>query len=293
MIHRIVALLAASALVLAAPMAVADSSVQTGYATIHDGSKVYFEVHGEGPKTLFLGPGTAASRLAFVPGTVPDSVLEMLRASRQAFIDGLKDDYRVLLIEYPGDEPKLYTLTPGVVARDYLAIADAAGIDTFAYYGFSWGCVTGLQLALRTNRMEALACGGFPVMAGPYDEMLQISTAISEGDTQLNGMKLGAPEAGRQFRTYYEGLQSFDDHAIQNQLKLPRLNWIGSEDVLTLGDQPLTNMSQALIDNREALEQAGWDVIVVPGHGHLDASGADVALPLIREWLQENYLGAE
>jgi pimeloyl-ACP methyl ester carboxylesterase len=279
----VAAALACSALLMTPGLA--DDDFTSGHAIAHDGTKIYFEVHGSGAKTLFLGPGTASATRGAPSGVeVPEEMLEFLRTNRLGFLDGFTDAYRVILIDYPG-EPKMYTLTPAVVARDYLAIADAAGAKTFAYYGFSWGCVTGLQLALRTDRLEALVCGGFPAMDGPYPEMLEITREV----THNKASPMFSPENGRQFLTYYEGLQSFDDHAIQVRLSIPRLNWIGSEDVVEWDGKPLTNMSQTMIDNREALEQAGWDVKIVPGHDHQSALAASVAVPLVREWLDANW----
>jgi pimeloyl-ACP methyl ester carboxylesterase len=80
------------------------------------------------------------------------------------------------------------------VARDYLAVAGAAGAARFTYYGYSWGCVTGLQLALRTDRLDALACGGFPVIDGPYAEMLETSQTLERGAANFRA-------AARQFVT--------------------------------------------------------------------------------------------
>jgi len=220
---------------------------------------------------------------------VLSQVTEMMRVAKQAYIDALGEEYRIIFIEYPGIEPKMFTLTPGSVARDYLAIADAAGAETFAYAGFSWGCVTGLQLALRTDRMRALVCGGFPVMDGIYEDMRTTTRTMSEGAASIYGMPaVFAPESGRQFYTYYLGLQSFDDRAIQGALKMPRLSWIGDQDLPTLNGKPLTHMGKVIIDTREELEQAGWDVQIIPGKNHLDGGAPDVQVPVIRNWLRKN-----
>ena len=96
-----------------------------------------------------------------------------------------------------------------------------------------------------------------------------------------------SPENGRQFRTYYEGLQSFDDRAVQGALDIPRLNWIGDQDVPTLNGKPLTHMGEVIIGNRAELEAAGWDVQILPGRNHLDAAAPDVHIPVIDEWLSE------
>ncbi len=265
----------------------ASALAEAGQAIAHDGSTIYFEVHGSGEHFLFMGPGTAAPRaLAASPGQklVPEA-LELMARAKQAYIDTLGSKYRLIFIEYPGIEPKLYTLTPSAVARDYLAIADAAGAQQFAYAGFSWGCVTGLQLALRSDRMTALVCGGFPVMDGIYDDMLTTTRTMASGPASLYGLQSNSPENGRQFLTYYEGLQSFDDRLVQDALTIPRLNWIGDRDLPTLNGEPLTHMGEVVIRNRAELEAAGWDVRIVPGKNHLDGAAPDVQGAVIDEWL--------
>jgi pimeloyl-ACP methyl ester carboxylesterase len=86
----------------------------------------------------------------------------------------------VLAFDYEGHvlaTPKPDTLTPVNVAGDILAVADAAGAERFAYYGYSWLAMGGLQLAIRTDRLWALAMGGYPPVDGPYAEMLQVTAA--------------------------------------------------------------------------------------------------------------------
>ena len=277
------------ALAMTLGMTAGPAMAQSEQALAHDGSPIYFEVHGNGEKFLFLGPGTAVARaLPALPGReVMPEVFEALARAKQAYIDALGSKYRLIFIEYPGIEPKLYTLTPAAVARDYLAIADAAGAPEFAYAGFSWGCVTGLQLALRTDRLTALVCGGFPVMDGIYEDMLKTTRTMSEGPASLYGIESDSPENGRQFLTYYEGLQSFDDRSVQGALGIPRLNWIGDQDLPTLNGKPLTHMGKVIIRNRAELEAAGWDVRIIRGKNHLDGAAPDVQVPVIDEWLSE------
>ena len=266
------------------------SSAQSGTTRGHDGLPIYFEVHGSGEDFLFLGPGTALPRaMGVAPGVKPlAGAAKMMEAAKQQYIDALGDDYRLIFIDYPGPEPKMYTLTPGTVARDYLAIADAAGAETFAYAGFSWGCVTGLQLALRTERLTALVCGGFPVIDGVYEDMLRVTRAMSEKPTSIYGLPaLAALESGRQFYTYYQALRSFDDRAVQETLKVPRLSWIGDADQPTLDGEKLTHMGEVVVRTKAELEAAGWDVLILPGRNHLDAGAPDVQVPVIEKWLAE------
>ena len=55
-------------------------------------------------------------------------------------VAGLSRSHRVISADYEGHRmahPAPDTLTPANLAADLLAIADAAGADTFAYYGYS------------------------------------------------------------------------------------------------------------------------------------------------------------
>jgi pimeloyl-ACP methyl ester carboxylesterase len=79
--------------------------------------------------------------------------------------------FRVVAFDYEGhvlEVPKPSTLTPDNLARDFLVVADAAGAERFAWYGYSWLAVGGLQLALRSDRVAALVMGGWPPIGGPY-----------------------------------------------------------------------------------------------------------------------------
>lgn len=246
-------------------------------AVAHDGSAIPFAVGGAGPRWLFLGLGGGTP-------SVPESMAP--------WIEGLGRDYRIIFIEYPG-EPKQLTLTPDAVARDYLAVADAAGADRFAYYGFSWGAVSGLQLAIRSDRVAAFIAGGFPMLNGPYAEMLHIVETGTRGPIQLYDLPpMEFPEAARQFVTYYQGLRTFDDRAAQAKLRCPRLSFVGTADDVTLNGKLLTRLGQTIIDTRSELEGYGWEVQLLEGMGHAGANGAarpEVAIPIIREFLGRRF----
>src|SRR6266849_8942967 len=148
-------------------------------ATLHDGSTIEIEVHGSGPTLLLpvnpqpvIGPQAEQMRKY---GTDP--------ALGQSLIKGLSDAFRVVAFDFEGQclrRPKPDTLTPANTANDLLAVADAAGADRFAYYGYSWLAMIGLQLAIRTDRLLALVMCGFPPMNGPYEELLRVTTAAYE-----------------------------------------------------------------------------------------------------------------
>src|SRR5687768_785984 len=115
-------------------------------ARLHDGSAIEIEVYGEGPTLL----------LPVNPRPVEGLQAEEMQkygadpALGQALIRGLSDRFRVVAFDYEGNVmnvPKPQTLTPDTVAKDILAVADAAKAERFAYYGYSWLAMVGLQLA--------------------------------------------------------------------------------------------------------------------------------------------------
>ena len=137
------------------------------------------EVHGEGPTVL----------LPVNPRPVEGPQAEELRrwgadpALGRSLIEGLGDAFQVVAFDYEGhvlQVPKPDSLTPANLAGDLLAVADAAGADRFAYYGYSWLALAGLQLAIRSDRVAALVMGGYPPLDGPYTEMLQVTAATHE-----------------------------------------------------------------------------------------------------------------
>jgi pimeloyl-ACP methyl ester carboxylesterase len=275
-------------------------------ARLHDASTLAVEVHGEGPTVL----------LPVNPRPVEGPQAEEMRrwgadpALGRSLIDGLSDALRVVAFDYEGQVlqvPKPATLTPANVAGDLLAVADAAGADRFAYYGYSWLALSGLQLAIRTDRLSALVMGGFPPLDGPYAQMLRVtmathamassppSTATSQpseepsGEPDWSQVEVSLTEAQtRQFVTLYQALQEFDDHAAQAQIRCPRLCFVGAADEIDYGERwggVHVSLAAPVIDRRAELEALGWQVQVLEGLDHTQAMQAVHVLPVLRPWL--------
>jgi pimeloyl-ACP methyl ester carboxylesterase len=220
----------------------------------------------------------------------------------------------VVAFDYEGHVlkvPKPDTLTPANLAGDLLAVADTAGADRFAYYGYSWLAIAGLQLAVRTDRVAALAMGGFPPLDGPYAEMLQVTRATHEmavanqasppspqpagespespGEPDWSQVELTLTEAQtRQFVTLYQALQDFDDRAVQAQLRCPRLCFVGSADEIAYDQRwggVQVSLAGPVIRGRAELEALGWQVRVLEGLDHMQAMQAVQVLPILRPWL--------
>lgn len=257
------------------PTSFGDAPYKSGYATAHDRSNIYFEVHGTGRKYVLFG-----------------YQLQPKHRYLPAFVQGLGDQYKLIVAEYPPGEAnpnsgdaKMYTFTPAAVASDYLAIATAAGANEFAYYGYSWGAASGLQLAIRTDRMKAFVGGGFSMMDGQYRGFLDVMRAIV-----LQGAKSHhAPEVARQMLTYYESLQTFDDRAIQSRLRMPRLNFVGALDRRVWPGDIEVDIAGGFNNSSSALKAAGWDVMLLSDKDHSGAGAAEVVVPLLRAWLDKNW----
>jgi hypothetical protein len=265
-------------------------------ATLHDGSTVEIEVHGEGPAVL----------LPVNPRPVEGEKAEELRmygadpALGYNLINGLSGAFRVVAFDYEGNVlgiPKPDTLTPDNIATDLLAVADAAGVDRFAYYGYSWLGMVGLQLALRTDRLWALAMGGYPPLDGPYADMLRVTTAAHEmaggqasEEDEWSAAGLSKDGTG-QFVTLYQALQDFDDRAAQARIACPRLCLIGSADAMDYGKawgDIRIDLADPIIRHRAELEALGWDVVVLDGLDHMGAMQAAQVVPVLRPWLASN-----
>jgi pimeloyl-ACP methyl ester carboxylesterase len=235
-------------------------------------TSIYFETHGEGIPLILSFP-------IFASPWQGDPELAVLRG----YLDRLRDRYRVLVMDYPN-------LTPGVgktapipaeeftadrVAADLLRVADAAGFDRFAFWGFSWGGVIGLQLAARTDRLTALVCGGWPPLGAPYADMLTITR-----------MMAAAPDLTvrvDQFATFYESIQGWPEEALS--LDCPKLTFIGADDEMAYPDGITLHLASTIRDRRPELEARGWEVVEVPGKDHGLFTDPETAVPVVREFL--------
>jgi pimeloyl-ACP methyl ester carboxylesterase len=288
-------------------------------ARLHDGSTIEVQVHGEGPALL----------LPVNPRPVEGPRAEELRrwgndpALGRSLIDGLADAYRVVAFDYEGhvlQVPKPDTLTPDNLVKDFLAVADSAGAARFAWYGYSWLALAGLQLALRSDRVAALVMGGFPPIDGPYAEMLRVTIATHDMASAPSSARQGAagdaataapasepvPAASpeeldwstvevtlseaqtRQFVTLYQALQGFDDRAVQARLACPRLCFAGSADDIDYAERwggVRVRVAAPLLERRAELERYGWDVRVLDGLDHTQAMQAAAVVPILRPWL--------
>ena len=200
-------------------------------------------------------------------------------------IAALSDRYRVVLPAYP-ETPKGGTLTPDAVTA---AIADTAGVDSFAFWGHSWGAVIGLQLAIASDRVSALAVSGFPPLEGPYEAMLHGTgpvrcrrrrTRPAPGDPgRLPPVRHLLRRAGRVRRAR----RPHPAHHAQ-------ADFVGSDDHLPLGGDVVARFGETVLAQRDELQQRDWQVQIVPDRDHATLINADPVCPVLGPFLDKALL---
>lgn len=177
-----------------------------------DGTTIDVVVEGAGPALL----------LSVDPVPAEGARADELRkwgvdpALGRSLIDGFSDRFRVVAFDYEGHlaaHPKPETLTPATIADDILTIADAVDASNFAWYGYSWLALSGLQLALRTHRLTALVMGGFPPIDGPYDAMLAVTAATHEEARKAADAPDAADRDAASAASAATGTEKTDTHA--------------------------------------------------------------------------------
>jgi dienelactone hydrolase len=194
----------------------------------------------------------------------------------RGYYDQLADRYRVVVIDAAfitdNSPANIASFTADHVCADILAVADAAGVDRFAWFGFSFGSVAGLQLASRTNRLSALVCGGWPPLGGQYAETLAYTEEeAAQGRT--------APAL-----TFYRSLRGWPERGAVAELTCPRMTFAGNKDEFVAGGQRI-HIGPLLAEHRAELERMGWTVELIDGFGHGLGARPDVIMPILGRFL--------
>ena len=234
------------------------------FAKASDGARIYYEAHGEGPGLLLGHPVFASSEK--IPFGVPAN----------GYRERLTDRYRVVTVDYPGglgrsDAIAPEKLTAARVSDDLLAVADAAGLDRFCWWGFSWGGGVGLQLATRTDRVAVLVCGGYAPLGEFHLSYVNALRAMMSADV-----------AG--YVAFYESLADWPEAEAIARISCPRLLFFGSDDEFV--QSGITVRIAATVRRyRDTLVDLGWQVVEVAGRDHSLGWDLVVVVPLVREFL--------
>jgi pimeloyl-ACP methyl ester carboxylesterase len=236
-------------------------------------SGIYWEVHGEGTP-LCLGYPVTASPAPNEPG----------HAALRDYLDLLTDRYRVLVMDYANGGKSAGVpageMTAHRVCSALLGIADAAGFRQFAWWGFSWGAVIGLQLASRSDRVSALVCGGWPPLGGPYVDLLGSTRTIA-------AMGNASPMDARPYVTFYESVQGWPEATAVGGISCPRMAFFGTADEVDLAGVkvPVAKLFQS---RRDELERQGWNLAEFAGRDHSLWLDAKAVVPVVRPFLDSH-----
>jgi pimeloyl-ACP methyl ester carboxylesterase len=242
-------------------------------------SGVFYEVQGQGTPLLVGLPIMASFTQIF--GAEMQPVLD-------GYLDRLTDRYRVLRVDYPSigrsSDIAPDELTADRVCADLLAVADAAGFERFAYWGYSWGAAVGLQLAARTNRLTALVLGGWPPMGAPYKSLLE-ATRLKQSDPEPSSMKVLRSKAQyRQWATYYSSMLNWPEAESVARITCPRMVFFGGDGDLVEANIPIP-IASIIRERCTALEAQGWTVHELPGQGHGVCMAPEFVVPPVRRFL--------
>src|SRR5215471_530382 len=194
----------------------------------------------------------------------------------RGFYDQLTDRYRVVVIGDVGTDNSpagIASLTADRLCADILAVADAAGVDRFAWFGFSFGSVVGLQLASRTSRLSALVCGGWPPLGGQYAETL----AYAEAEAAQGRVT--------PFLTFYRSVRGWPEREAVSKFTCPRMAFVGNKEEFVVGAATRIRIGPLIAEHRAELERLGWTVQLIDGFGHELGGRPDVIVPILRRFL--------
>ena len=229
--------------------------------TAHAQASIQYEVQGAGP------------------------TLVVFKRDPKGYYDRLADKYRVIVLDYPQDPSKanVDSFTADRVCADILSALDTVGVDRFAWFGFSWGGVVGLQLAARTGRLTALVIGGWPPLGGQYRETLEYAES-----------RAGQNPLDDRFLTYYRSLRNWAEREAVSKIRCPRMAFAGTKDQFVPGPPGTAEIriGPLITEHREELERMGWTVRLIEGFGHELGARPAVVVPVIREFLDPILLRA-
>jgi|KBSMisStaDraftv2_1062788.scaffolds.fasta_scaffold102969_2 pimeloyl-ACP methyl ester carboxylesterase len=224
---------------------------------------------GSAAASAWITPVSADAAIPFaVAGNGPALLTLKPHGGDQAL---LTERYRVAVLDYPTAEllnarDGWAAFTPDRVCSDILGVADAMGVQSFAFYGYSWGGVVGLQLATRTPRVSALAIGGWPPLGAPY-------AAMPNGTAERT-----------LYSYFYDSLVNWPERQAVARIRCPRMAFAGSNDIIRAA-HVTARIGPLVAEHRVELERLGWIVRLVDGFAHELGFRPDVVAPLIRPFL--------
>ena len=253
-------------------------------AKVSDGNEIYFETHGcRSNPAIFMGPHFYTSRA------------QGDRSFTDVWIEGMKKDFFLITADYPrgigrSRNPPGLTFNPDVAVQECECVADAVGVDRFGWVGYSFGGAIGVQLACRTDRVAALAVGGFPPLAAPFQLLVEILTDAAKSRTRPDpsfDASIFWTAVG-----FYEPLVAWPERQEVGRLAMPRLAFMGDRDSAQgLPGMRSAPLAESLRATEEDLRSLGWQISWLRGHDHASTIRPEVSLPLVQQFFRQALAG--
>jgi pimeloyl-ACP methyl ester carboxylesterase len=243
--------------------------------------EIHWRCEGDGRSLLLGFPMLASQREVFgEPG----------EATLRGYLERLTDAYRVLLVDYPsiGGSCTIHPdqLTAERVCSDLLAVADDAGFDRFAYWGYSWGSMVGLQLATRSDRLSALVVGGWVPLGGFQHQALEGALLQVDHPPESAKVVLRSDAQYAQWVTFYRSVASWRERDEVAKISCPRIVFTGADATTDAGGIPMP-MAESLRSLAPELEALGWRVLEIPDRDFTVVFDPDAVVPRVRAELDE------
>lgn len=132
-----------------APAPTNQSAAKPRMATAPDGTRIAYEVAGEGPPLILVHGGGQTRRTW----------------NQLGYVDRLSKRFKVITLDTRGTGDSDKPTTPGAyaldkVTADILAVADAAGAERFQLWGFGHGATIARHLAASSERVSSAVLVG-------------------------------------------------------------------------------------------------------------------------------------
>ncbi len=254
----------------------------------NNGVRIHYQVEGEG-SPLVLQHGLTSS---------------ILRWYEFGFVDALKSDYKLLLIDARGhgDSDKPHdpeAFDQKLMASDVISVLDAEGVDKTHYMGYSMGGSIGFALAESfADRFHSLIIGGmhpYPLDAvGLEDRIRRINSGGMEGyvaDLESDGDVISAERKAQLLANDPQaiigaslGLANRPDLSpVLPTMTMPCLVYAGDADGLHVGAEKcvkhmpnVTWVSLPDLDHTLAMERS--DMVLPPVLDFLAKAGQTLAV---------------
>jgi pimeloyl-ACP methyl ester carboxylesterase len=168
--------------------------------------------------------------------------------------------------------------------RGLEAILDAANVGRAAFVGYSYGGALAVQVACRSDRLSAVAVGGWPPLEAPFRRLAEIATELATdppAELDLSREMLWSA-AG-----FYGSLVEWAERDEVPEIDIPRLAFTGTDDEF---DAPNPTLSDLLRRAEDDLRALGWEIAWIEGADHAGAMDARVSGPVVRAFLERALL---